>query len=104
MNYYHDLVKNDRLKKYEIHVGEFDVDIYTPFFSDLGIPAEDLIKLTRKVQGFTVLAPEALLEHYGLTEYKQRLKNILKETRGVPELDLSEHVFANLKKGVLREL
>src|SRR3989338_3375463 len=26
----YDLVKNDRLKKYEIHMGEFDVDIYVP--------------------------------------------------------------------------
>ena len=140
----YDLVKNDRLKKYEIHAGEFDIDIYTPFFSDLGIPVEDLIKLTREVQGFTVLAPEALLilkqiayknregsekgdkdkidiiallngvidiaryrdllKHYGLTEYRQQLKNIFKETRRVPELDLSEHAFANLKKTVLGQL
>ena len=28
----YDLIKNDRLKKYEIHAGEFDIDIYTPFF------------------------------------------------------------------------
>ncbi len=57
----YELIKNDRLKKYEIHMGEFDVDIYVPYFSDLGIPAEDLGKMTRSVEGFTVLAPEPLL-------------------------------------------
>lgn len=57
----YELIKNDRLKKYEIHIGEFDIDIYTPFFSELGIPAEDLETMTRVVEGFTVLEPEALL-------------------------------------------
>lgn len=57
----YDLVKNDRLKKYEIHAGEFDVDIYIPFFSNLGIPVEDLQNMTRSVEGFDALAPEALL-------------------------------------------
>ncbi|MBI2637985.1 hypothetical protein HYW83_00135 [Candidatus Peregrinibacteria bacterium] len=57
----YDLIKNDRLKKYEIHMGEFDVDIYVPFFSDLGIPVEDLAKMTKSVDGFKVLAPETLL-------------------------------------------
>lgn len=57
----YDLVKNERLKKYEIHVGEFDIDIYTPFFSDLGIPPEDIMQLCTHVEGFTVPTAEALL-------------------------------------------
>lgn len=57
----YDLIKNGRLKKYEIHAGEFDIDIYTPFFSDLGIPAEEITELCTSVEGFTVPNPEVLL-------------------------------------------
>jgi hypothetical protein len=57
----YDLIKNDRLKKYEIHAGEFDVDIYTPFYSTLGIPAEDIQRQTRLINGFLVPIPEILL-------------------------------------------
>ncbi len=48
------LYKNDRLKKCEIHQGEFDVDIYLPFFSDLGLPVEEIQKKVRNIEGFLV--------------------------------------------------
>lgn len=57
----YELIKNERLKKYEFHAGEFDIDIYVPFYSDLGIPVEDLQNLTRNIEGFRVLEPEVLL-------------------------------------------
>lgn len=57
----YELIKNDRLKKYEVHAGEFDIDIYVPFFSELGLPVHDLQKMTQSIDGITVLAPEALL-------------------------------------------
>lgn len=57
----YELIKNDRLKKYEIHWGEFDIDIYTPFFSALPIPTEELMTMTISQEGFTVLKKEALL-------------------------------------------
>lgn len=56
-----ELFKNDRLKKYEIHLGEVDIDMYIPFYSDLGIPVEDIQKHTRTVEGFIVPSPEILL-------------------------------------------
>lgn len=56
----YDLIKNDRLKKYEIHMGEFDVDIYVPFYSELGVPVEDLQDMTKSVSGIKVLSKEAL--------------------------------------------
>jgi len=59
MNY--DLRKNDRLRKYEIKQEEIDIDIYMPFFSKLGLPVEDLLKETEKIEGFEVVNPEALL-------------------------------------------
>lgn len=57
----YELTKNERLKKYEFHAGEFDVDIYVPYYSDLGIPVEDLQNLTRNIEGFCVIEPEVLL-------------------------------------------
>lgn len=143
----YDLVKNDRLKKYEIHMGEFDVDIYVPFFSDLGIPVEDLQKHVRVVEGFRVLDPEALLilkqkayseraasakgekdkidifsllfkstasfdiekylvllEQYKLLDFRQQLESLFAQTKEVPEIDLSAHAFAKLKKSILSQL
>ena len=57
----YNLKKNDNLKKYEISFEEIDVDIYVPYFSKLPIPAEDLTTYTSKIEGLTVLKPEALL-------------------------------------------
>ncbi|HII30380.1 hypothetical protein COT48_03565 [Candidatus Woesearchaeota archaeon CG08_land_8_20_14_0_20_47_9] len=57
----YDLVKNDHLKKYEIKVEEIDIDIYVPYFSELTIPADELINHAAVVQGFEVVKPEALL-------------------------------------------
>jgi hypothetical protein len=53
--------KNDRLKKYEILVGDIDVDIYLPHYSKMIIPCEDLIELSIQKEGFKVLKPEPLL-------------------------------------------
>jgi len=57
----YELRKNDSLKKYEIKFEEIDLDIYTPFFSEFAIPAEDIKKYSAKIQGFNVVKPEALL-------------------------------------------
>ncbi len=55
------LIKNDRLKKYEIKFDKFDIDIYLPYYSKLAIPVQDLTELSVKVQGITTITPEALL-------------------------------------------
>lgn len=56
-----DIFKNDRLKKYEIKTGEFDVDIYLPHYSDLGIDVEEIKKLSIVREGFLVPPAEVLL-------------------------------------------
>lgn len=56
-----ELAKNDRLKKYEIKIGEIDIDIYVSYFSKLAIPVEDIEKYSSNVEGFRVALPEALL-------------------------------------------
>ena len=53
--------KNERRKKYQIKIEEIDIDIYLPFYSNLGLPAEEIIKKTTLVNGFVLLEKEALL-------------------------------------------
>lgn len=55
------LVKNDRLRKYEIKKEEIDIDIYVPFYSDPGLPVRVIRGYTTKEKGFTVPKPEILL-------------------------------------------
>jgi len=57
----YDLVKNSRLKKYEIKSGKFDIDIYVPYFSDLAIPLENLNTQTVMIKGINTLRAEPLL-------------------------------------------
>jgi hypothetical protein len=54
--------KNDELKKYEIKLDKFDIDIYLPYYTRLSIPTEDIVKrYTTKVKGITTTIPEILL-------------------------------------------
>ncbi len=55
------LIKNDRLKKYEIKLDKFDIDIYLPYYSKLAIPVADLEEFSVRVQGITTITPESLL-------------------------------------------
>jgi len=55
------LLKNDRLKKYEIKTGDLDIDIYASHYSILTIPPEDLKEYAKKTDGFRVASPEALM-------------------------------------------
>ena len=56
------LEKNERLHKYEIKLEKFDIDIYVPFFSELTLPVNDIMKdHTTKVQNIKTIKPEALL-------------------------------------------
>ena len=57
----YELRKNEHLKKYEIKLEKFDIDIYVPYFSELALPIEELIKQTVIIKGITTLKPEALL-------------------------------------------
>lgn len=57
----HALVKNERLRKYEIHVEEIDVDIYVHHYSDLGISIDVIEKNTVRREGFVLPRPEILL-------------------------------------------
>lgn len=55
-----DVSKNERLNKYEARSGETEIDIYVPFFSNPGLPAEDLKKFRISLEGFKVVKKEIL--------------------------------------------
>ena len=55
------LIKNDKLKKYEIKIDEIDVDIYVKKFSKLPMPVEEIERNTNLIEGFKLVKPEVLL-------------------------------------------
>ena len=71
-----DVFKNDRLKKYELKKGGFDVDIYLPHYSDLGIDVEVIRKNIANKDGFDVPKKEILflLKLYAWQARKSSLK------------------------------
>lgn len=46
--------KNARLKKYEIKLDGFDLDVYVPFYSELGIKVETILETAVVHEGFKV--------------------------------------------------
>ncbi len=59
LNKNYDLRKNDKMKKYEVKKGTIDIDVYVPYYSNLGIPLDTI--RTRQLEGFTVARLEELL-------------------------------------------
>jgi hypothetical protein len=57
----YDIAKNERLKKYELKKGEFDIDIYLPHYSDLGIDIEKIKNSAVVREGFFVPELEIML-------------------------------------------
>ncbi len=55
------LVKNDSLKKYEIKSGDFDLDIYVPYYSIFPLPPEEMLRRITKIENIIVVSPEVLL-------------------------------------------
>lgn len=68
----HDVRKNSRLRKYEFTVDGIDVDTYVPFYSNLGVPAEEVLEGSRDVDGFRIARPEHLLATKQMAETERR--------------------------------
>lgn len=139
------LEKNERLKKYQIKIEEIDVDIYLPFYSNLGLPVEEIIKKTTVVDNFSLPEKEVLVltkltafqnrrssikgqkdlidifslillddfdfEYFfelinknQLNENLKMLKQLIKTTKEIEELNLNKHNFAKIKKKLLKIL
>lgn len=137
--------KNERLKKYEIKLQEIDVDIYLPFYSQIGLPLEEIKQNCFLREGFLVPAIEILLffkvfvyqerkgsnkgkkdlidifallsqkeinwknycyliKKYQDKKINEALKEIVANQKAVPELGLSEHKIAKLRKDIIVNL
>lgn len=80
----YEIFKNDRLKKYEMKIEEIDIDIYLPYFSQIGFPLEDLKNYLQSREGFMVPKPEILLimkvyvaqERKGITKGRKDIMDI----------------------------
>lgn len=55
------IFKNERLRKYEINTGNFDIDIYVPHYSELGIDVAEIQNYVVSREGFSAPALEILL-------------------------------------------
>lgn len=56
-----EVYKNERLKKYEIKIEGIDIDIYIPYWSDLGLAIDKVIASAISVEGFKIPSKEILL-------------------------------------------
>ena len=72
---YPSVYKNDRLSKYEAVSGDVQIDVYLPFYSNLGIPAEVLSQNKGIVDGFSVIDPNYLTVLKIFTYYQRRLSD-----------------------------
>ena len=123
----YDLVKNERLNKYEIRQEEIQIDVYTPFYSKLGISCEDLLSTAVNLDGFMVPTPEALvklkmvayqgrkgsdkgrkdlvdivslmcLSNIKLSIISPEVISLISLQTEIPELDLNPHQYSKHKK------
>lgn len=90
------IIKNDRLKKYEINLGEFDIDIYLPCYSDIGFPLENIIDNAQNIEGFIAPRIEILLL-LKLRAYQDRKNSIKGEKDKIDIISLLDSVEINWK-------
>lgn len=71
-----EISKNERLKKYEARAEEFEIDLYLPFYSNPGLPAEDLGNFAVNLEGFKIPQKEilAVLKQKALLARKESVK------------------------------
>jgi len=67
-----DIVKNERLKKYEVKIEQIDIDIYLPYYSNIGLRIEEVKKYTQSIEAFEVPIPEVLLILKTYTFFQRR--------------------------------
>ena len=99
-----EVVKNDRLKKYEARSEEVEIDIYIPYYSNCGLPAEELEAFTNSLEAFKVVEKEvlailkgkALISRSGSAKGKKDLIDL------VSLFKLDDFNFRKYKKLVMR--
>ena len=91
------LLKNERLAKYEIRTGEFDVDIYVPKFSRLSYPVEKILENHNVVDGIRVATvPQLLMLKLGA--WKDRAETPKGEKDAIDIVSLLYHAESDAKE------
>lgn len=118
--------KNPSLYRYEIKFQKFDIDVYTPFYSKLTVPPEDLINNYTLIENIRVPRVEELLilklgafddrmnsikgqkdrlDITGLAFYSNidysRLKTLLNKYKRPSYIDLYVNAIAHIEKRLL---
>ena len=99
--------KNERLKKYEFRRGEVQVDVYSVYYSDIGMKAEEIIKNCHVIEGLRVpkievlvaLKAVAFMNRKGSAKGRKDFLDLV-SLLGVADKNLSKY----LKDDVLSEL
>jgi len=92
--------KNDRLKKYEIKADGFDIDIYVPHWSDLGLAAEEVSRDAVSIEGFMVPTRETLVA-LKLVAHRERKASL----KGMKDrIDIISLLSGHVDYAVLRAL
>ena len=95
--------RNPRLRMYEAKIGDIDVDIYTPFQSNLTIPVATLFERRwhANIEGYEIALPEVLL-----LLKSQAARERWNSERGVKDrVDLlALLLYTDWKEALLREL
>jgi len=96
-----DVYKNERLHKYEIKIEGIDIDIYIPYWSDLGLSINKVIENTVSLEGFRLPSKEILLI-LKLFVYSKR-KASLKGKKDLIDI-ISLLYFDNINFGLLNNI
>lgn len=98
------VAKNDRLHKYEVKEGGVDIDIYLPFYSNIGFPLEEIIKEIELVGDFKIPKKEIIiiLKQKAFIERKAAIKGAKDKIDIISLAILSDFDFGFYKK-ILRE-
>lgn len=99
-----DLIKNERLRKYEIRGDGFDVDIYVPHWSELGLPLDFVIKNSVSREGFHLPRKEVLLA-LKIFVYRERKSSLKGKKDALDIISLLHEGDVDIKKwhGILQE-
>jgi hypothetical protein len=94
------LVKNSRLRKYEIKFEEFDIDIYLPHYSKIGFPLEKLGDYVQNIEGFKVPKVEVLflMKLFVFNQRRNSIKGEKDKADIISLLDIVEINWREFKK------
>ena len=90
-----DFSKNSRLSKYELKKDTIDIDIYLPYYSNIGVPVEEIQINIQKVKTFKVPVIELLLltKLFAYNQRKGSIKGIKDKIDCLALVILSEFNF-----------